>query len=48
MKQSVHISGSPSSIKENSSLGFSDCQAICRNNCSCTACNTVFTNGIGC
>ncbi|KAL6338319.1 hypothetical protein AAG906_018666 [Vitis piasezkii] len=48
MKQSVHISESPSSIKEDSSLGPSDCQAICWNNCSCTACNTIYTNGTGC
>ncbi|CBI18317.3 unnamed protein product, partial [Vitis vinifera] len=46
--QSVHISESPSSIKEDSSLGPSDCQAICWNNCSCTACNTIYTNGTGC
>ncbi|KAJ9697291.1 hypothetical protein PVL29_009193 [Vitis rotundifolia] len=48
MKQSVLISGSPSSIKENSSLGLSDCQAICWNNCSCTAYNSLYTNGTGC
>uniref|UniRef100_F6GYE3 Receptor-like serine/threonine-protein kinase n=1 Tax=Vitis vinifera TaxID=29760 RepID=F6GYE3_VITVI len=48
MKQSVLISGSPSSIKENSSLGLSDCQAICWNNCSCTAYNSIYTNGTGC
>ncbi|KAL6338322.1 hypothetical protein AAG906_018669 [Vitis piasezkii] len=35
-------------VKEGYQLWFSDCQAICRNNCSCTACNTVFTNGTGC
>ena len=40
MKQLVRNSGYQ--------LWFSDCQAICWNNCSCIACNTVFTNGIGC
>ena len=48
MKQSVHISGSPSSIKENSSLGFSDCHSICRYDYSCTTCNTIYTNRNGC
>ncbi|KAL6337982.1 hypothetical protein AAG906_005955 [Vitis piasezkii] len=48
MKQSVLISGSPSSIKENSSLGLSDCRAICWNNCSCTPYNSIYTNGTGC
>ncbi|KAL6337948.1 hypothetical protein AAG906_005911 [Vitis piasezkii] len=47
VKQSVHISESASSIKEDSSLGPSDCQATCWNNCSCTACNTIYTNGTG-
>ncbi|KAL6338010.1 hypothetical protein AAG906_007825 [Vitis piasezkii] len=48
MKQSVLRSGSPSSMKGNSSLGLSDCQAICWNNCSCTAYNSIYTNGTGC
>ncbi|WJZ91055.1 hypothetical protein VitviT2T_010164 [Vitis vinifera] len=48
MKQSVLNSGYPSLMNIDTSLGLSDCQAICRNNCSCTACNTVFTNGTGC
>ncbi|RVW87335.1 G-type lectin S-receptor-like serine/threonine-protein kinase CES101 [Vitis vinifera] len=48
MKQSVLNSGYPSLMDIDTSLGLSDCQAICRNNCSCTACNTVFTNGSGC
>ena len=48
VKESVLISGSPSSIKENSSLGLGDCQAICWNNCSCTAYNSIHTNGTGC
>ncbi|XP_034691903.1 G-type lectin S-receptor-like serine/threonine-protein kinase CES101 isoform X1 [Vitis riparia] len=48
MKQSVLRSGSPSSMKGNSSLGLSDCQAICWNNCSCTAYNSIHTNGTGC
>nr|CAN67086.1 hypothetical protein VITISV_031091 [Vitis vinifera] len=48
MKQSVLNSGYPSLMNIDTSLGLSDCQAICRNNCSCTACNTVFTNETGC
>ncbi|KAL6313303.1 hypothetical protein AAG906_018655 [Vitis piasezkii] len=48
MKQSVLISGSPSSINEKSSLGLSDCQALCWNDCSCTAYNSIYTNGTGC
>ncbi|KAJ9697296.1 hypothetical protein PVL29_009197 [Vitis rotundifolia] len=49
MKQSVTLSrSSSSSIKENSSLGLSDCQAICWNNCSCTAYNSINTNVTGC
>ncbi|XP_034680644.1 S-locus-specific glycoprotein S13-like [Vitis riparia] len=48
MKQSVLNSAYPSLMNIDTSLGLSDCQAICRNNCSCTACNTVFTNGTGC
>ncbi|KAL6337973.1 hypothetical protein AAG906_005943 [Vitis piasezkii] len=48
MKQSVLNSGYPSLMNIDTNLGLSDCQAICRNNCSCTTCNTVFTNGTGC
>ena len=48
MKQAVLDSGYPSLMNLDTSLGLSDCQAICWNNCSCTACNTVFTNGTGC
>ncbi|KAJ9697300.1 hypothetical protein PVL29_009200 [Vitis rotundifolia] len=48
MKQSVLNSGYPSLMNIDTGLGLSDCQAICWNNCSCTACNTVFTNGTGC
>ncbi|CBI18331.3 unnamed protein product, partial [Vitis vinifera] len=48
MKQSVLISGSPSSIKEKSSLGLRDCKALCWNDCSCTAYNSLYTNGTGC
>ncbi|KAJ9697293.1 hypothetical protein PVL29_009195 [Vitis rotundifolia] len=48
MKQSVILSGSPSSINVNLSLGLSDCQAICWNNCSCTAYNSIYNNGTGC
>ncbi|CBI18321.3 unnamed protein product, partial [Vitis vinifera] len=46
--QSVLISGSPSSIKEKSSLGLRDCKALCWNDCSCTAYNSLYTNGTGC
>ncbi|XP_034691540.1 G-type lectin S-receptor-like serine/threonine-protein kinase RKS1 [Vitis riparia] len=48
MKQSVLRSGYPSLMNIDTSLGLSDCQAICWNDCSCTAYNSIDTNGTGC